>query len=216
MKKFFTLTVAFVLSFSAYAQTSVFQRDLNKRGYAKLTTTQASTTNKVVANKIEPTANQVWWGYQPENEARSSVGVSKKETYDAAIFVDPSNSIIVGKTIKAIRFYLRDKAHTNNVKVWISKSLPSDINNADYVQNVDQAELNAGDESEEIQGKVNDVALNTPYVVGSNGVYIGYTLTVTDASEATTKFPIVDHSGSDLNGFFIRSSETATEWTNLH
>lgn len=85
MKKFFTLTVAFVLSFSAYAQTSVFQRDLNKRGYAKLTTTQASTTNKVVANKIEPTANQVWWGYQPENEERSSVGVSKKETYDAAI-----------------------------------------------------------------------------------------------------------------------------------
>ena len=215
MKKFFTLTVAFVLSFSAYAQTSVFQRDLNKRGYAKLTTTQASTTNKVVANKIEPTANQVWWGYQPENEERSSVGVSKKETYDAAIFVDPSNSIIVGKTIKAIRFYLRDKAHTNNVKVWISKSLPSDINNADYVQNVDQADLNAGDESEDIQGKVNDVALNTPYVVGSNGVYIGYTLTVTDASEATTKFPIVDHSGSDLNGFFIRSSETATEWTNL-
>ena len=58
MKKFFTLTVAFVLSFSAYAQTSVFQRDLNKRGYAKLTTTQASTTNKVVANKIEPTANK--------------------------------------------------------------------------------------------------------------------------------------------------------------
>ena len=93
--------------------------------------------------------------------------------------------------------------------------MPSDINNADYVQNVDQAELNAGDESEDIQGKVNDVALNTPYVVGSNGVYIGYTLTVTDASEATTKFPIVDHSGSDLNGFFIRSSETATEWTNL-
>ena len=32
MKKFFTLTVAFVLSFSAYAQTSVFQRDLNNTG----------------------------------------------------------------------------------------------------------------------------------------------------------------------------------------
>ena len=86
MKKIFTLTVAFVLSFSAYAQTSVFQRDLNKRGYAKLTTTQASTTNKVVANKIEPTANQVWWGYQPENEERSSVGVSKKRDIRCCYF----------------------------------------------------------------------------------------------------------------------------------
>ena len=50
--------------------------------------------------KIEPSANQVWWGYQPENEERNAVGVSKTETYDAALFIAPGNSIIMGKPLK--------------------------------------------------------------------------------------------------------------------
>ena len=53
---------------------------------------------------------------------------------------------------------------------------------------IDQASLNGGDEAEDRQGMVNDVELTTPYVVGSDGVYIGYALTITDASDGTTKF----------------------------
>lgn len=210
MRKLLFLTFAFVLGISAYAQARVFQRNPNTAGH-----TQLFASHKAALNRIDPAANQVWWGYQAEGEERSSVGISKAETYNAAIFIAPSKTVIAGKTIKAIRFYLRDKINTNNIKVWISKSLPDDISSADYVQNIDQATLNAGDEGEKKEGMVNDVELTTPYVVGSDGVYIGYTVTVTDVSDNTTKFPIVTFDGEEANSLFIRTSATSTEWSDL-
>ncbi|MBF1500547.1 MAG: hemin-binding protein, partial [Prevotella pallens] len=140
------------------------------------------TSHKTQVKKIDPAANQIWWGYGTETENRGGLGVRAAETHDVAIFVAPDNSAIVGKTIKAIRFYLRDKANTNNVKVWISKSLPDDISSADYVQDVDQSALKGGDESGKKQGLANDIALNKAYTIGSEGVYIGYSFTLTSAS----------------------------------
>ena len=210
MRKLLFLAFAFVLGISAYAQTGVFQQDPNRAGH-----TQLFTPHKASIKKIDPAANQIWWGYQADGEERSAVGISKAETYYAAIYIAPSNAVIAGKTIKAIRFYLRDKANTNNVKIWISKSLPDDISNADYVQNVDQASLNGGDEAEDRQGMVNDVELTTPYVVGSDGVYIGYALTITDASDGTTKFPVVTFDGQEANSLFVRTSATTEKWSDL-
>ena len=210
MRKLLFLAFAFVLGISVYAQTGVFQQDPNRAGH-----TQLFTPHKASIKKIDPAANQIWWGYQADGEERSAVGISKAETYYAAIYIAPSNAVIAGKTIKAIRFYLRDKANTNNVKIWISKSLPDDISNADYVQNVDQASLNGGDEAEDRQGMVNDVELTTPYVVGSDGVYIGYALTITDASDGTTKFPVVTFDGQEANSLFVRTSATTEKWSDL-
>ena len=210
MRKLLFLAFAFVLGISVYAQTGVFQQDPNREGH-----TQLFTPHKASIKKIDPAANQIWWGYQADGEERSAVGISKAETYYTAIYIAPSNAVIAGKTIKAIRFYLRDKANTNNVKIWISKSLPDDISNADYVQNVDQASLNGGDEAEDRQGMVNDVELTTPYVVGSDGVYIGYALTITDASDGTTKFPVVTFDGQEANSLFVRTSATTEKWSDL-
>ena len=210
MRKLLFLSFAFVLGISVYAQTGVFQQDPNRAGHTLL-----FTPHKSSIKKIDPAANQIWWGYQADGEERSAVGISKAETYYAAIYIAPSNAVIAGKTIKAIRFYLRDKANTNNVKIWISKSLPDDISNADYVQNVDQASLNGGDEAEDRQGMVNDVELTTPYVVGSDGVYIGYALTITDASDGTTKFPVVTFDGQEANSLFVRTSTTTEKWSDL-
>lgn len=151
MKKLLFLTFAVVLGISsAHAQTRVLQRDLSTAGSAQL-----FTSHKTQVKKIDPAANQIWWGYGTETENRGGLGVRAAETHDVAIFVAPDNSAVVGKTIKAIRFYLRDKANTNNVKVWISKSLPDDISSADYVQDVDQSALKAGDES----GKKQDLPM---------------------------------------------------------
>ncbi|WP_231095338.1 hemin-binding protein [Prevotella intermedia] len=210
MRKLLFLAFAFVLGISVYAQTGLFQQDPNRAGHIQL-----FTPHKALIKKIDPAANQIWWGYQADGEERSAVGISKAETYYAAIYIAPSNAVIAGKTIKAIRFYLRDKANTNNVKIWISKSLPDDISNADYVQNVDQASLNGGDEAEDRQGMVNDVELTTPYVVGSDGVYIGYALTITDASDGTTKFPVVTFDGQEANSLFVRTSATTEKWSDL-
>ena len=210
MRKLLFLAFAFVLGISVYAQTGLFQQDPNRAGHIQL-----FTPHKASIKKIDPAANQIWWGYQADGEERSAVGISKAETYYTAIYIAPSNTVISGKTIKTIRFYLRDKANTNNVKIWISKSLPDDISNADYVQNVDQASLNGGDEAEDRQGMVNDVELTTPYIVGSDGVYIGYALTITDASDGTTKFPVVTFDGQEANSLFVRTSATTEKWSDL-
>ena len=210
MRKLLFLAFASVLGISVYAQIGLFQQDPNRTGHTLL-----FTPHKASIKKIDPAANQIWWGYQADGEERSAVGISKAETYYAAIYIAPSNAVIAGKTIKAIRFYLRDKANTNNVKIWISKSLPDNISNADYVQNVDQASLNGGDEAEDRQGMVNDVELTTPYVVGSDGVYIGYALTITDASDGTTKFPVVTFDGQEANSLFVRTTATTEKWSDL-
>ena len=62
---------------------------------------------------------------------------------------------------------------------------------------------------------VNDVELTTPYIVGSDGVYIGYALTITDASDGTTKFPVVTFDGQEANSLFVRTSTTTEKWSDL-
>ncbi|WP_449304195.1 hemin-binding protein [Prevotella aurantiaca] len=210
MKKLLFPIFAFILCISTYAQTGQFQID-----QSSVINAQPLTSCKASINKIEPANNQIWWGYQEEDEERSAVGVSKAETYYASLYIAPSNTVIAGKTIKAFRFYLRDKENTKDVKIWISKKLPEDINDVDYIQNVDHAFLNGGDEAENLQGMVNDVELTTPYVVGSDGIYIGYTLTITNVSDGTTKFPIVTFDSQEANSLFVRTSETTAKWSDL-
>ena len=212
MKKLLFLTFAVVLGISsAHAQTRVLQRDLSTAGSAQL-----FTSHKTQVKKIDPAANRIWWGYGTETENRGGLGVRAAETHDVAIFVAPDNSAIVGKTIKAIRFYLRDKANTNNVKVWISKSLPDDISSADYVQDVDQSALKAGDESGKKQGLANDIALNKAYTIGSEGVYIGYSFTLTSASDEKTQYPILTWEGKKTaNSFYLRTSKSINKWANF-
>lgn len=212
MKKLLFLTFAVVLGISsAHAQTRVLQRDLSTAGSAQL-----FTSHKTQVKKIDPAANQIWWGYGTETENRGGLGVRAAETHDVAIFVAPDNSAVVGKTIKAIRFYLRDKANTNNVKVWISKSLPDDISSADYVQDVDQSALKAGDESGKKQGLANDIALNKAYTIGSEGVYVGYSFTLTSASDEKTQYPILTWEGKKTaNSFYLRTSKSINKWANF-
>ncbi|GAB6960403.1 hypothetical protein JCM15754A_17380 [Prevotella aurantiaca JCM 15754] len=209
MKKLLFLTLAFVLSLSTQAQRVVLQRGLNNARNVK-----SIVSYKSPSYKIDPKSNQVWWGYESEKTERSSLGTKREETYNLAIRIDPGNADIVGKTIKAIRFYLRDNKNTNNVKVWISKTLPSDVNSADYVQNADQASLN-DDEDNKI-GAVNDIELTNPYTISADGAYIGYSFTISSAVGSQTRYPIVTWGGdSKANSFYIRTSETITEWTDL-
>jgi len=154
-------------------------------------------------NKINPTENQIWWGYVSGNEARGALGVEGTGSLDAAIFVPGTNTLAVGKTIKAVRFYLRDKSVLANLKIWVSKKLPNKGSAADVlVQNVDLATLQGGDEANNNLGKVNDVELTTPYMITGEGVYVGYSFDVTSASTSAGKYPWCTVEGSDKNALF--------------
>lgn len=142
--------------------------------------------------------SQMWWGYFSEAEVANlpfeegHLGYSQACTIDAAIRVTANHAIVGGSTIKAIRLWLGNDISTINsdMTVWISKTRPSNINNATYKQTVALADLKGGE---------NLVELTTPFEVKNQNLYIGYTFSINAKS-----YPVMGGGMDVTNGFFYR------------
>ena len=142
--------------------------------------------------------SQVWWGYFTDSDAANinyssdGLGSGSAATYDAAISV-PAGDVFVSKsTIKAVRIWLgKDVTKiSGSLKLWISKTLPTDIANADYLQEIPVSSL--------LKGK-NEIELSTPYEVNGEAVNIGYSIKTSGSA-----YPIICK-GTDIeNGFLLR------------
>lgn len=204
---------ALALSWSSFAMTADAQV-LQRSPMPTFPTVANSTQAQAPTLKLDPAANQIWWGHYTPGNDRSGLGVQKAETYDLAIQITPDNPVVVGKKIHAVRFYLRDKSGLKDVKVWLSKTLPANVSNAEVVKDLNMADLNAGDEGEKKLGKVNDIKLDAPYNVTNEGVYVGVSFTVTSTNSSGLKFPIVTGDGKGIKGsIFLRTSKTVNKWT---
>lgn len=147
----------------------------------------------------------LWWGYFSESDVSSidGVGTGAKENFEAAIFIPANHAIVGGTSIKGLKIWF-DASHISkfsSLKVWISKKLPTNAVGADYVQAVSVSTLKGG---------ANEISLNTPYNVGNQAIYVGYTLGLTDAV-----YPIMNGGEWVENSFFIRSSVNVTDWSPL-
>ena len=204
---------ALALSWSTFAMTADAQV-LQRSPMPTFPTVANSTQAQAPTLKLDPAANQIWWGHYTPGNDRSGLGVQKAETYDLAIQITPDNPVVVGKKIHAVRFYLRDKSGLKDVKVWLSKTLPANVSNAEVVKDLNTADLNAGDEGEKKLGKVNDIKLDAPYNVTNEGVYVGVSFTVTSTNSSGLKFPIVTGDGKGIKGsIFLRTSKSVNKWT---
>lgn len=140
---------------------------------------------------------QMWWGYFNETMGYGGVGTGKYETFDAAIYIPAGHSFVGKSTIKAIRIYFDKVSEVSDVKVWISKtSLPDNVSNADYVQDVEMSTLING---------ANVIELTNPFVVNNEAIYVGYTFT-SGGYEIMQGGEFVD------NSLFLRSSQSLTSW----
>lgn len=223
MKKTLLMMTALLLSVAMHAQ--LWQIAPNA-GETQMPTVQKASIergqNKIVSfgerEKVRPMAkaaitpsdNQVWWGYFTGSESRGAVGVGGVDTYHQAICIPADHPISSNKTIKAVRIYLRDTSCLSDLKLWISKSLPTDVANADYVQDLDLSTLQGGDEGNNC-GRANDVALTTDYPINGK-VYVGYSFTVTKASASAGQYPTVYGGEGDENGLYLRTNKTVPEW----
>lgn len=187
MKKLLMLT-ALLLAVCAQAQVM----KVSKRNGAP------KSLNRMTAKQtITPTDNQIWWGYYTENDGASidysydGLGFSEASTFDVAIFVPSSNDFVRGSTIKAIRIWLSDiQEISDDLTIWISKTIPTDISAADYSQTVSRSSLVHG---------VNDIELTKPFSVNSEDVYVGYSISISSRA-----YPIICN-GTDMpNAFFFR------------
>ncbi|MBO4565001.1 MAG: Omp28-related outer membrane protein [Bacteroidaceae bacterium] len=154
-----------------------------------------------VMKAIPAADGQMWWGYFFSNEELGCLGTRIAETYDCAIFVPANHEYVGSSTIKALRFYVASASNLSMFKVWISKELPTSIDNADYVQEINVLSLANGS---------NDVELNTPYVVNNAAIYVGFTYTI---KEAAYSIPM----GGDFvaNSLYLRSSTSVPDWESV-
>lgn len=157
---------------------------------------------------------QMWWGYSGADETRGSLGTSKPETFDVAILIPSGQPMVSNSTIKSVRIYLRSTDNLASLKLWITRNLPGNTTIPDYIQNVDLSQLQGGDEKAYNLGLPNEIELATPYEVGGDSVYVGYSLTVTDTTTQAGKYPIITTSGGSDNTLYIRTSETVPVWSN--
>ena len=159
-----------------------------------------------------------WYGYYMGQTVRSCIGMQSDCVYDVAAFFQPTDNVLQGKKIKAVRIWLRDLSYFDDeVKVWISTTLPASADDAQVCVTVDKATLTGGDHGENY-GYANDIVLPEAYTFPQEGCYVGYTITVNNSG--TTKdaaaFPIaVTATDAELNdALYMRASSNLPNWTN--
>ena len=124
----------------------------------------------VCAKALEPTDTQMWWGYYTGGDV-GGLGTGDAETFNCAIFIPENHNFVGSSSIKAMRIYVTTASNVSMMKVWISKTLPSSADAADYVQSVDVASLS---------NEFNDIELTTPFEVNNQAIYVGYSFTIKD------------------------------------
>ena len=142
---------------------------------------------------LDSDGTNAWWGYIKDNTKRHSFGSGSVGTMNQCILLSKSNSAVVGKTLKAVRFYLRSTTDIKDLKVWLSSTLPTSADKANIlVQDIDLSTMQGGDESDDFNGLPNVVELSTPYTMtSSRNVYVGYSFTVTSVAAEAGQKPIV-------------------------
>lgn len=149
--------------------------------------------------------SKVWWGYVGADDDCIGLGTNNTETYHCASFYPGNNEVAAGKTIHAVRFML-STPNVKNVKVWIAEKLPGNLN-TDAVEVVEVNSPKTG---------VNEAELTNPYTIGSKGVYVGYSFTITKLQYESDNYP-VPVTGTDMkNALLLKTSSSMTSWTDLN
>ena len=195
MKKLFTLIVMFAVASIVQAQV------LQQQKHIELPV--AKNNHRAIIN---PDANQRWWGYVNNESEKTGLGVSSPNTYHCAIFIPGDHAVAGGKTIQAIRFGLV-APNATDAKVWIASQLPNGTNDCIQVVDVPQSEL----------GDVNiDVALTSPYAIPAEGVYVGYSFTITQIANSADAYPVLITGTDSPKTLILRTDNAVSSWSDLN
>jgi hypothetical protein len=154
------------------------------------------------------TGNQLWWGYVNGSEKTSGLGVQKADVYHCAIFIPGNHGIAGGKTIRSVRFGLT-APNATNCKVWLASSLPATVDKNSTLQMADVAATELGKQQIE-------VALPTAYVIPAEGVYVGYSFTISDVVYQADAYPILIAGTDQPNSLLIKTDNLVPEWSDMY
>lgn len=153
-------------------------------------------------------AAEMEFTYNVNDDVPMVYGFKKKETYDVAIRIaDPT---LVGTRVTSMKvdFPVKDGAF-ENVTAWLSKELK--LENKKNVPDICSVEATVSDEWLE-------VSFPEPYTITEEGVYVGYSFSITDLDEALYHWPtnpIAVVEGDAVDGLYVHSSRTQLKWASI-
>lgn len=149
--------------------------------------------------------SNIGYGFYTGKEDLNGFGEANEDSYDVAIQV--KNEAVVGSYIESITFPLMATEGISNIKVWLSSQLRiEDGKNIPDLVSVDVTDAEAGFVT---------VKLDKPYIIPEEGVYVGYSLTIDDASKEVNKNPIAVFMQPNAGGFYLHTGREFLKWLNL-
>ena len=152
-------------------------------------------------------------------------GKGKSEIYDVAIRInDPA---LVGKKITGIRAVLNAYEGVEETSLWLSKELTLEkidnvkVNVPDtYSKDVALEKITLPEITDDSFGQLS-VALDEPYVITEEGIYVGYSLNVpaVDKGESLSlkqQNPLLLSPSSNPESFYIRASKDFLKWVSYN
>lgn len=149
-----------------------------------------------------------WWGYMGDATNAKSIGIGQPDVYHCAMFLPGNTDVAAGKKICGIRFAMLAE-NVTDVKVWIASELPTtdpDATNTLWLADVATADLSGSTE----------VTLPTPFDVPDEGVFVGYSFTITATQTTYDQYPVVSLGDDHPDGFWLRTNNTMPEWYNQY
>jgi len=150
--------------------------------------------------------NRIDYGFYTGDEAVNTVTNNyKPETYDVAIHLgDPA---VVGTAIESITFPLQQVQGVTDLNVFLTSQL-----RVENGKNVADLAVKAVTPAE--AGFIT-VTLDKPYLIPEGGVYVGYSMTITDTSSDENAMPIAITNKANAGGFYLHTSDGYLKWLDV-
>lgn len=131
-------------------------------------------------------------------------GTGKKDTYDVAVRLQAP--ALVGKTVTGLRVPVTAPSAAS-ASAWLSTAL--------NLKKVGSKKVNDPDvlsQEATLADGFLDVTFSQPYTITDQGVYVGYTVETTVATDEADQHPIATYQGVNPDGFYIHTMRQFTSW----
>ena len=161
----------------------------------------AFTAFGLVLGAVSVSAQEATYGPYDGSQKLSYFGTGKKENYDVAIHL--TNSALVGKTVKGIVIPMNsDITGIDSTAVaFMSKTLT--IKNKVNVPDIES-------DTASISGGKVTIRFKQPYTITSDGVYVGYSLSLN--AKSTAVIPVVVANNPDDDNLYMHTTSTYRKW----
>lgn len=142
-------------------------------------------------------------GYCDDNAQSQGMTAGRAQAYDLAMFVnDPS---LKGMKVKGLRISAPSTTTVSQYTGWLSSSLDLKI-----VDGVKVASADIMSQTGNVAEGYAEVTFDTPYEIGENGFFAGYTIPVTDEGK-----PMMITSDNMGGGLWMHTSSALRNWKDM-